>query len=51
MRRCQDAAHVTTLELVNQRLVANPMEPRVAVGDYTVAPVTARFIPPARTRM
>ncbi len=28
------AAHVTTLELVNQRLVANPMEPRVAVGDY-----------------
>ena len=29
-----DAAHVTTLELVNNRLVANPMEPRVAVGDY-----------------
>ena len=29
-----NAAHVTTLELVNQRLVANPMEPRVAVGDY-----------------
>ena len=29
-----DAAHVTTLELTNQRLVANPMEPRVAVGDY-----------------
>jgi len=28
------AAHVTTLELVNQRLVANPMEPRVAVGDF-----------------
>ena len=28
------AAHVTTLELVNQRLVANPMEPRVALGDY-----------------
>jgi len=28
------AAHVTTLELKNQRLVANPMEPRVAVGDY-----------------
>ncbi|MEB8386083.1 xanthine dehydrogenase family protein molybdopterin-binding subunit [Rhodobacteraceae bacterium KMM 6894] len=28
------AAHVTTLELVNQRLVANPIEPRVAVGDY-----------------
>ncbi len=30
-----DAAHVTTLELVNQRMVANPMEPRVAVGDYS----------------
>jgi carbon-monoxide dehydrogenase large subunit len=30
----EKAAHVTTLELVNQRLVANPMEPRVAVGDY-----------------
>lgn len=32
-----DAHHVTTLELVNQRLVANPMEPRVAVGDYNFA--------------
>jgi carbon-monoxide dehydrogenase large subunit len=29
------AAHVTSLELVNQRLVANPMEPRVAIGDYS----------------
>jgi carbon-monoxide dehydrogenase large subunit len=29
------AHHVTTLELVNQRLVANPIEPRVAIGDYT----------------
>ncbi|MFG6563753.1 xanthine dehydrogenase family protein molybdopterin-binding subunit [Sulfitobacter sp. 1A13421] len=29
-----EAAHVTTLELVNNRLVANPMEPRVAIGDY-----------------
>ncbi|WP_424986138.1 xanthine dehydrogenase family protein molybdopterin-binding subunit [Microbulbifer sp. S227A] len=31
------AAHVTTLELVNQRMVANPMEPRVAVGDFNRA--------------
>ena len=31
------AHHVTTLELVNQRLVANPMEPRVAIGDYNAA--------------
>src|SRR5690606_14690589 len=28
------AAHVVSLELVNNRLIANPMEPRVAVGDY-----------------
>ncbi|CUH77348.1 xanthine dehydrogenase family protein molybdopterin-binding subunit [Tropicibacter naphthalenivorans] len=32
-----EAAHVTTLELRNNRLVANPMEPRVAVGDYARA--------------
>jgi carbon-monoxide dehydrogenase large subunit len=31
----EEAHHVTTLELVNNRLVANPMEPRVAVGDYS----------------
>jgi len=28
------ADHVTTLELVNNRLAPNPMEPRVAIGDY-----------------
>lgn len=28
------AHHVTTLELTNNRLIANPMEPRVAVGHY-----------------
>ncbi len=28
------AHHVTTLELTNNRLVANPREPRVAVGDF-----------------
>ncbi|MEC8196546.1 MAG: xanthine dehydrogenase family protein molybdopterin-binding subunit, partial [Pseudomonadota bacterium] len=31
------AAHVTTLELRNNRLVANPMEPRVAIGDFNRA--------------
>ncbi|MCD1616607.1 xanthine dehydrogenase family protein molybdopterin-binding subunit [Salipiger manganoxidans] len=31
------AHHVTTLELVNNRLVANPMEPRVAVAEYNRA--------------
>ncbi|MEM8820813.1 MAG: xanthine dehydrogenase family protein molybdopterin-binding subunit [Pseudomonadota bacterium] len=29
-----NAAHVTRLELVNNRLVANPMEPRVAIGEF-----------------
>ncbi|MDW4496754.1 xanthine dehydrogenase family protein molybdopterin-binding subunit [Sulfitobacter sp. D35] len=33
----EKAAHVTTLELKNNRLVANPMEPRVAVGEYSRA--------------
>ncbi|WP_298494200.1 xanthine dehydrogenase family protein molybdopterin-binding subunit [uncultured Maritimibacter sp.] len=33
----EKAAHVTTLELVNNRLVANPMEPRVAIGEYDEA--------------
>jgi carbon-monoxide dehydrogenase large subunit len=28
------AAHVTTLKVVNNRLVANPMEPRACVADY-----------------
>ncbi|MGB5865070.1 MAG: xanthine dehydrogenase family protein molybdopterin-binding subunit [Sulfitobacter sp.] len=31
----EEAHHVTTLELVNNRLVANPMEPRVAVGEFS----------------
>ncbi|PYG34751.1 xanthine dehydrogenase family protein molybdopterin-binding subunit [Pelagimonas varians] len=33
----KNAAHVTTLELRNNRLVANPMEPRVALGQYNRA--------------
>ena len=32
-----NAAHVTTLDLINNRLVANPMEPRVALGEYNRA--------------
>lgn len=28
------AAHITKVDLVNNRLVANPMEPRAAIGDY-----------------
>ncbi|MEM1362522.1 MAG: xanthine dehydrogenase family protein molybdopterin-binding subunit [Pseudomonadota bacterium] len=30
----ESAHHVTTLELVNNRCVANPMEPRCALADY-----------------
>lgn len=33
----RNAHHVTTLELVNNRLVANPMEPRAAIGEYDAA--------------
>ncbi len=28
------AAHVTELDLVNNRLIPNPMEPRAAIGEY-----------------
>src|SRR3954466_1749448 len=31
------AAHVTTLEMINNRVVANSMEPRNAIGDYDAA--------------
>jgi carbon-monoxide dehydrogenase large subunit len=31
------AAHVTRLELINNRLVANPIEPRAALAEYDVA--------------
>jgi carbon-monoxide dehydrogenase large subunit len=30
----KDAPHVTTLELVNNRLVPNAMEPRASIGEY-----------------
>ncbi|MCY4541044.1 MAG: xanthine dehydrogenase family protein molybdopterin-binding subunit [Rhodobacteraceae bacterium] len=33
----REAEHVTTLELVNNRLAPNAMEPRVALGDYNSA--------------
>jgi len=31
------AAHVTTLEMINNRVVANSMEPRNAIGDWDAA--------------
>ena len=33
-RRSSRAKHVTKLDIVNNRLVPNAMEPRVAIGDY-----------------
>ena len=44
------AHHVTTLELTNNRLVANPMEPRVAIGEYDAPTSSTRCGPPRRTR-
>lgn len=32
-----DAAHVASIELVNNRLIGNPMEPRAAIGEYDFA--------------
>jgi len=32
-----EAAHVTRLALVNNRIIVNPMEPRAALGDYDEA--------------
>ena len=34
IRRSSSAAHVTTVELVNNRLVPNAIEPRAAIGEY-----------------
>ena len=36
-RPSQNAAHVTKLDLVNNRLAPNPMEPRAAIGHYNRA--------------
>jgi carbon-monoxide dehydrogenase large subunit len=44
------AAHVTKIDLVNQRLIPNAMEPRAAIGDLTGRPANTRSTPPARTR-
>ena len=46
----ETAHHVTTVELVNNRLVANAMEPRAAVAEYDPAPTNTPSSPPARTR-
>lgn len=33
----EKAAHVTSLDLVNNRLIPNALEPRAAIGEYNVA--------------
>ena len=41
------AAHVTTLEIINNRVVANSMEPRNAIGDWDAAAGARCSIPHA----
>jgi hypothetical protein len=46
------AAHVTTLDITNNRLSPNAMEPRSAPSPSTTRPrITTRSTPPARTPM
>ena len=33
----EEAAHVTSIDIVNNRLIANAMEPRAAIGEYEAA--------------
>ncbi|HKO52317.1 MAG TPA: xanthine dehydrogenase family protein molybdopterin-binding subunit, partial [Polyangiaceae bacterium] len=42
------AAHVTRLELVNNRLVANPIEPRAALAEYDPASDRTTLITPCQ---
>ena len=44
------ADHVVKLDLVNNRLIPNAMEPRAAIGEFDPATATTRSTPPARTR-
>jgi carbon-monoxide dehydrogenase large subunit len=40
MQPFDKAAHVTKMELVNNRLIPNAMEPRAAIGDYDPAKIS-----------
>ena len=42
------AAHITRLELVNNRLVANPIEPRAALAEYDPASGRATLYTPSQ---
>ena len=48
MQAFKSAAHVTKLEIINNRLVPNAMEPRAAIGDYDAGTATSRCGPPPR---
>ena len=45
------AAHVTRIELVNNRVVVSPIEPRVAIGDYDAAEGTMTLYTPTQGGM
>jgi carbon-monoxide dehydrogenase large subunit len=42
------AAHVTRVELVNNRLVANPIEPRAALAEYDAASGRTTLVTPSQ---
>ena len=44
------AKHVTKIDLVNNRLIPNAIEPRAAIGEYDSGNEASRSTPPARTR-
>jgi len=44
----QDAAHVVSLRLINNRVVANPIEPRACIGSYDAATESFEFITPSQ---
>jgi carbon-monoxide dehydrogenase large subunit len=49
-RRVCQGAHVTKLDLTNNRLVPNAMEPRAAIGSYNRPATSTRCTWPTRTR-
>ncbi len=44
------AAHVTKIDLVNNRLIPNAMEPRAAIGNYEIATGDYTLYTTRRTR-
>ncbi len=44
-----EAAHVTTLEFINQRLIPNAIEPRSYIGSYDEVSESIRYTPALKT--